>query len=150
MLRSFKLALLTAFALVVGTAVAVSASDPITARKAMMKNNSEAMKVVVPMIKGEAEYDPVKAALAMRILNTTAHGFTSMFPDDSQAGGETEAAPAIWEKMADFHAAGDKFAADTAAAITASAEGLDSFRAAFGEAAGNCKGCHDQFRVKKN
>jgi cytochrome c556 len=116
----------------------------------MMKNNSEAMKVVVPMVKGEAEYDAVKATLAMRVINSTANGYTALFPESSKTGGETEAAPAIWEKMADFQAAGDKLAADSAAAVTAAAGGLDSFKAAFGTMAGNCKACHDEFRVKKN
>ena len=149
MFRSLKVAALTVSALAIGTAVAMSAGDPIAARKAMMKNNGEAMKVVVPMIEGEMEYDPVKAAMAMRILNTAASGFTALFPDSSKTGGETEAAPAIWEKMTDFEAAGDKFATDTAAAVAAAGGGLDSFKAAFGAAAGNCKACHDVFRVKK-
>jgi len=150
MLRSLKVAVLTASALALGTAIAMSASDPIAARKAMMKNNGEAMKVVVPMVKGEAEYDAVTAALAMRVVNSTANGYTALFPESSKTGGKTEAAPAIWEKMADFEAAGDKFAADSAAAVAASAGGLDSFKAAFGTMAGNCKACHDEFRVKKN
>jgi cytochrome c556 len=149
MFRSFKIALLTACALALGTAVAMSASDPIAARKAMMKNTGEAMKVIVPMVKGEAEYDAVKAELAVRVINSTANGITSMFPEDSKTGGETTAAPAIWEKMADFDATGDKFATDSAAAVAAAPQGLDAFKTAFGTMAGNCKACHDGFRVKK-
>jgi cytochrome c556 len=149
MVRMLKIAAFTVPALVLGASVALSASNPIAERQAAMKNNGAAMKAVVPMVKGEIEYNAAAAELAMRVLNNSAHGFSALFPDGTQTGGDTEAAPAIWEKMGDFEAAAAKFAADTAAAAEAAKGGLDSFKAAFGQAAGNCKGCHDDFRIKK-
>ena len=145
-----KLKLLLAAAVLIGsTGVGISADDPIAVRKAMMKNVGAATGVGGAMAKGEAEFNAITAALVLRTMNTAALGFGELFPDGSDSGGETTAAPAIWEDRAGFNAALAKFAADTGAGIAAKPADLDAFRAAFGAAASNCGACHKAYRVKK-
>ena len=77
-------------------------------------------------------------------MNNAALGFGHMFPDGSQTGAETEAAPAIWSDRAGFDAAVAKFAADTSVTIT----DLGSLKQAFGAVAANCGSCHKAYRTK--
>ena len=146
----FRVAILALAALGVAGTMASASEDPIATRKAVMKSVGASMKVVVPMVKGEADYDAVKAELAMRVIQNGAIGVIHYFPAGSETGGETEAAPKIWEDMAGFKAKAASLEADAGAAITAAAGGLDAFREAFGKMAGNCKGCHEDYRIKKN
>ena len=121
----------------------------IAARKAMMKNVGASMRVAGTMMKGAMEFDAVAAELAMRTMNSSALGFALAFPEGTESGGDTEAAPAIWSDSDGFQAAAKKFADDTMAAVEAAKQGEDAFKAAFGAVASNCKGCHEKFRVKK-
>lgn len=147
MLRLLKIVTVFVPALVLGASVAVSADDPIAARKALMQGNGTAMKAVVPMLKGEIEYNPVVAELAMRHLEGTGFALPKFFPDDSKTG-DTKAAPAIWERRAEFEAAAEKLAKTSMAAVEAAKGGLDSFKASFGAVAENCKNCHQEFRLE--
>lgn len=124
---------------------AQAAGDAAVDRQALMKNVGAATKVAAGMAKGQVPFDAVAAQLAMRTMNNAALGFGYMFPDGSQSGAETEAAPAIWSDRAGFDAAVAKFAADTSATIT----DLGSLKQAFGAAAANCGSCHKAYRVKK-
>ena len=128
---------------------AFAADDPIATRKAMMKNVGAATGAGAAMMKGEAEFNAVSAELILRTMNTAALGFGELFPKGSETGGETTAAPSIWEDAAGFKAALAKFQADTAAGIAAKPASLDAFKAAFGAAAANCGACHKAYRIKK-
>lgn len=148
-----KLKLMLAAACVAATAgapMAVAADDPIATRKAMMKNVGAATGVGGAMMKGEMEFNAVAAELVLRTMNTAALGFGELFPAGSESGGDSTAAPSIWEDRAGFDAAVAKFAADTASGIAAKPANLDAFKAAFGAAASNCGSCHKAYRVKKN
>ena len=125
-------------------------AEPIADRKAAMKNVGTAMGAMVKMVKGQADYDPTVALLAFSAMNSTAIGFTSLFPEGSELGAETTASPKIWEDMAGFTAGMAKFQADTAAAIAAKPADLDAFKAEFGKVAANCKSCHEKFRLAQN
>lgn len=125
-------------------------ADATSERKAAMKNVGMAMGAMVKMVKGEAEYDPQTALLAFAVMNNAATGLTSMFPDGSQTGGETTAKDTIWSDMAGFAAATDKFRVAAAEAIAAKPADLDAFKAVFGKVAGNCKSCHEAYRVPKD
>ncbi len=130
-----------------GTAVA---GDPAADRQAMMKNVGASMRVAAGMVQGKIPFEALAAELAMRTMNSTALGYPAMFPAGSETGADTEAAPAIWSNTAGFQAGLAKFAADAAKAAEAAKGGADSFKAAFGAVAKNCKACHQDFRVKKN
>ncbi|WP_018698182.1 c-type cytochrome [Amorphus coralli] len=116
-------------------------------RQDLMKSAGRATKAAGQMVKGETDWDAAKASEAMQTLAEVGTTFPTLFPDDSKTGHDTEAAPAIWEKMDDFKALAASFAADAEAASAAAAEGLDAFKPAFGKVAGNCRDCHQQFRT---
>ena len=133
----------------IGTTTAI-ANDPIANRQTAMKNVGAAMRIAAGMAQGKIAYDGVAAEMAMRVMNSTAAGFGSMFPDGTQTGGDTEAAPKIWEDAAGFQAANATFLETSGKAAAAAKAGEGDFKAAFGAVAKNCKACHQDYRVKKN
>ncbi|MEM8686220.1 MAG: cytochrome c [Pseudomonadota bacterium] len=145
---SIKVAVLC-LASLVGTTSAI-ANDPTTNRQTAMKNVGAAMRIAAGMARGKIPYDALAAEMAMRVMNSTAAGFGSMFPDGTQTGGDTEAAPKIWEDAAGFQAANATFLETTGKAAAAAKTGEGDFKAAFGAVAKNCKACHQDYRVKKN
>lgn len=145
------LRLLTALALIALAApIAAQPADPIAARQAIMKQNGRDTGAGAKMLKGEVPFDAVSAAAIFKNMNDSAKKFGTLFPKGSETGGDTEAAPAIWTKPAEFKAAVMKFDADTKAAMAAKPATLDAFKAQFFAVTGNCKSCHEGFRIKKN
>jgi len=122
-------------------------ADAISDRKAAMKNVGMAMGAAVKMLKGQMDYDPVVASLAFATMNNAAIGLTGLFPEGSETGGKTTASPKIWSDMGGFSSAVAKFQSDTAEAVAAKPADLDAFKAVFGKVAGNCKSCHEGYRV---
>lgn len=131
-----------------GAALAQPA-DPIAQREALMEQNGKDTKAGAALAKGETPYDPAVAEAIFKRMNAVAMKFGGLFPKGSETGGKTEASPAIWQKPAEFKAALAKFQQDTAAAAAAKPQTVEAFRPLFGQVAGNCKSCHEAFRVKK-
>ena len=139
-----------AIAVVAFGATAVFAQqDPIEARKAVMKSVGQATGAVTKMVKGEAPFDLATAKKSFATYQDAAAKMPDLFPANSKTGGETTAAPKIWEDMADFKAKFVKFGADAKAA-EASVKDLDSLKAAMGTMGKNCGGCHELYRIKKS
>lgn len=147
-------------AVVLGASFALSTTaswsqqpDPLTGmaaiekRQELMKSAGRATKAAGQMVKGETAWDADAAAAAMQTLVDVGTEFPTLFPDDSKTGGDTEAAPAIWDDKSDFEAHSASLAEDAGAAKTAAAGGLDAFKPAFGKAASNCRSCHEKFRT---
>ena len=60
-----------------------------------------------------------------------------------------KAKPAIWKEQAKYKEHADKFEAEAEKLAAAAKTGnLDNLKAAFGDAAGTCKACHDAYRNK--
>ncbi|MBN9339068.1 MAG: cytochrome C [Comamonadaceae bacterium SCN 68-20] len=60
-----------------------------------------------------------------------------------------KAKPAIWKEQAKYKEHSDKFEAEAVKLAAAAKTGnLDNLKAAFGDAAGTCKACHDAYRNK--
>jgi cytochrome c556 len=133
-------------------AVAFAADDPIASRQAIMDANGSAAAVAGGILKGEIAYDPTVGKAVITALNATAHTFDNYFPEGSEDAARSSAAPKIWEDPAAFEAAFAKFSTDVAAAVKAS--GKDgppdqaAFQAAIQPVLGNCKTCHETFRLK--
>lgn len=140
----------TAIAVMTAAAASWAAMDPIATRQAVMKNNGAAMGALVKMVKGEAPFDANAANLAVRVLYNGSIGFTDLFPAGSETGGETTAAPKIWEDMAGFQAKDADLSAATAAVIAAPITDLDGVKAALGGIGKTCQGCHETYRIKKD
>ena len=132
------------------SATAFAADDPITARKDLMKSMGAAAGVGGGMLKGEIPFDPKVAMLVLATANGVSHSFGNFFPEGSDTGMETTASPKIWEDMGGFSGRISELQADTQAAFDSKPADLEAFKAAFGSVAENCKGCHENYRVKKN
>ena len=150
-MRTFAVAV-TAI-LISGSAALAADENPIEVREALMDANGASAAVSGAMLKGELEYNPAVAKAAIMQLHGTALAFGSFFPEGSDKG-ETDASPKIWENPEAFQKALDKFKADTEAAVQASGKNGPADLAAFKEVIlpvfGNCKSCHEDFRVDKN
>lgn len=130
-----------------GLTAVMAQSNPITERQQTMKGVGGATREGAAMAKGEAAFDAAKAQAIFKTYADAAKKMPTLFPDSSKTGGETTAAPKIWEDQAGFKAAFAKFETDAAAG--ASVANLDGFRTAFGAATKNCGTCHEAYRIKK-
>lgn len=124
-------------------------AGPIEDRQAIMKANGRDTKMAADMLKGVVPFDAAAAGKILGNYVTGAKAFGKLFPAGSDKGAETEAAPAIWAKPADWKAAVAKFEADTAAAAALKPADAAAFGKAFGMVTANCKSCHEGFRIKK-
>jgi cytochrome c556 len=131
---------------VVGAAAAAAVSDdPIQSRQNLMKNVGAAMGAAGSMVRGDTEFEPRAAHLAMRTINSSIIGFVELLPEGSHAG-DTRALPAIWENMDDVLAKAESLRMATQAAIDAEPQDLDTFRPLFAEVGQNCRTCHEDYR----
>lgn len=135
-------------AIALSATAVIAQSDPISQRKETMKGVGGQARVGAQMVKGEAPFDLAKAKAVFATFAGAAAKMPALFPDNSKTGGETTAAPKIWEDMNGFKAGFAKFEADAKAA-EASTTDLETFKVAFGNMGKNCGGCHETFRVKK-
>jgi cytochrome c556 len=140
-------------ALLLSMSAVQAADDPVAVRKALMASNGAAAGVSGGMLKGEIPYNPVVAKAVIATLNASAKAFGDYFPEGSGMDPATTASPKIWEDMAGFQTALGKFQADAGAAMEASGKSgptdLEAFKAAVGPVLGNCKSCHESYRVQK-
>ena len=140
---------LTALALTAGAAGAVD--NPIAIRKALMDSNAAAAGMAGAMLKEDMPYSPAAGLSAIATMRAVSLAYGSFFPEDSKSG-ETHASPKIWSDRAGFEKALAKFQADTHAAMEAAGEegpdNLAAFKAAIGPVFGNCKSCHQDYRLK--
>ncbi len=130
-----------------GVTAVVAQSDPIAARKALMKENGAQARVAREMIEGKQPFNLAAAKKVLATFEDAAKKMPALFPDNSKTGGDTAALPAIWEKKADFDAKFAKFGTDAKAAGD-KVKDLDSLKAAMGEVGKNCGGCHNDYRKK--
>jgi cytochrome c556 len=131
---------------------AFAADDPIAIRQALMDNNGAAAGVAGAVMKDQIAYAPVLGKAVIEAFSATAHAYGSFFPEGSTDPARTKASPKIWEDPAGFQAALDKFSADVAAAREAAGKEGPADKAAFAAAVqpvlGNCKSCHEDFRLE--
>lgn len=133
-----------------GFAPAIAADEPQVVRQEMMKKNGGAVGELAKMVKGEAAYDAAAALAALTSISEVAATFGEYFPEGSDTGFETEAAPAIWTDRAGFDAKLAAFKASADAAVAAAPADLDGLKAVFGPLTQNCGACHETYRLKKS
>jgi cytochrome c556 len=124
----------------------VAQSDPIAARKALMKANGDQNKVATEMLEGKRPFNLDEAKKVLATFADAGEKAPTLFPDDSK-GGDTGALPAIWENKTDFQARLAKLAQDSKAAADATKD-LDSFKIQITEVRKNCGGCHQTYRKR--
>ncbi|HXZ16197.1 MAG TPA: cytochrome c [Roseiarcus sp.] len=135
-----------AAALSAGVALAMTGADAIKERRALMKENGEATKPVVPILKGQAPFDLAAVQKALKAYINAAEKMPALFPPDSKTG-DTHALPAIWDDTADFDARFKKLGDDAKAAL-AEVKDDASFKAVMPDFYKNCGGCHEKYRAK--
>ena len=76
-------------------------------------------------------------------------GFINLFPNNTQEGFDTEALPSIWENKEEFDTLMTK-AANDMLQLTSVIEDSDDIESTLGKFMwGNCKACHNKFRVEQ-
>ena len=130
-----------------GVSAVVAQSDPIAARKALMKTNGDQNRVGTEMIDGKRPFDLDAAKKVLTTFSESGEKAKALFPDNSKTGGDTASLPAIWENKADFEAKLAKFSSEAKAAAAA-VTNLDTFKAQIAEVRKNCGGCHTPYRKK--
>ena len=130
---------------------AMSADDMIKARQAEMKVNGKAMGELAKIFKGEMAFDAavVKAQVdAIGAAYAEAEKAGAWAPESVKGETvETWIKPEYFSDMEGAKAAGMAFGA--AIGKVAAATDDASFKAAFGEMGGACKGCHEKYRRPK-
>ena len=130
------------------TTLAFAADDPIHERHELMEEVKEAAGPVGEMLRGEREYDAAQVMTTLTTFKDVAAVFGDLFPEGTESGGGTEAAPAIWEDREGFNEVLATWADATEAAIAAEPQTLDEARPVLGAVFKNCKGCHDNYRIE--
>ena len=130
-----------------GVTAVVAQSDPIAARKALMKENGRQSGIARAMIEGKEPFDLAKAKAVLANFAAVHDKGKNLWPDNSKSGGDTASLPAIWENKADFEAKLAKLSSD-AKAQDPGVKDLDSFKAAMGDIGKDCGGCHNTYRKK--
>jgi cytochrome c556 len=139
----------TAFAMAVlalGATALMAQSDPIAARKALMKGNGDQNRVATEMLEGKRAFNLEEAKKVLATFAETGEKAPALFPDASKTG-DTAALPAIWENKSDFNARLAKMASESKAAMDATKD-LDSFKVQITEVRKNCGGCHQTYRKR--
>ena len=130
-----------------GVTAVLAQSDPIAARKALMKENGDQSRIAREMIEGKQPFDLAKAQTVLATFAAASDKGKNLWPDNSKTGGETASLPAIWENKADFEAKLAKLSSDSKAAEP-KVKDLDTFKAAMGDIGKDCGGCHNTYRKK--
>jgi cytochrome c556 len=138
---------LTIAVLAFGANALVAQTDPIAARRALMKTNGDQSKVATEMLEAKRPFNLDEAKKVFASFAEAGEKAPALFPDTSKTGGDTAALPAIWENKADFEAKLAKFASESKAAADATKD-FDSFKVQVTEVRKNCGGCHQTYRKK--
>ena len=142
-----RLVLAAVFAALGITAV-VAQSDPIAARKALMKGNNDNAKNLVKITRGEEPYDAAKVNAAFAQWTETAQKLPGLFPANSKQGGETRATAKVWETKSDFDAKAAAFG-KAVADNRDNAKNVGELKAALSAVGKTCDGCHEQYRARQ-
>ena len=148
-IRSFFLAAIAPSVLSLGLAQSASADQHENKfRKSVMKAVGGTMGGLAAVLKKQAsaEHAVPLAHTMYQLSKVVPH----VYPEGSDFG-ETRALLAIWEKRVEFKAAVEAFQAAALNISKVSHSGdIAAYGAAFGQLGKSCKGCHENFRKKKD
>lgn len=146
-LKTLRILFITLATAVASIAIAGD-DDPRHARHELMEGVGDAAKPVGKMFKGEREYDAKVVMASLQTWHDASMQFGDLFPEGSETGMDTEAAPAIWEDRAGFDEAIVAWREAVEAAQTAAPMTLEDAKPIVGEVFQTCKGCHDNYRIE--
>lgn len=141
-----SLAMAATLALGLSSAAMADAAKAIEAREACMKANIAMIKVMVPIIKGQAAYDKAAIDDAIGKSQAACAGWADWWGEDTKPGGavKTEAKLEIWSDPKGFEAAAMEYVKAEQAVMAAADEA--AFKAAFPALGQSCQSCHEKYR----
>jgi len=140
----------TVFLAAMACASAVFADDdPRHVRHELMEGVRDAAKPVGQMLQGAREFDAEVVKSSLAVFKDAAATMGDLFPEGTETGMDTEAAPAIWEDRAGFDAAIATWQEAIDNAIAANPASGEELGPAAGPVFKSCKGCHDNYRIAK-
>lgn len=131
------------------TSLAIAEDDPRHVWHELMEDVRDAAKPVGQMLKGEAEFNAETLESSLQVFLDASKTFGDLFPEGTETGEKTRAAPAIWEDRAGFDQALADFNAAAEAALAASPGSLEEAKPVVGPVFQTCKGCHDSYRLEE-
>ncbi len=126
------------------------AAQAINVRKAIFTLIGSNFRPVGDVLQGRAAYESVDVPKSAGRVAFLAGLLNEAFPDNS-ASGDTRARPEIWSNRADFDKRVKDFQDHSAALVQIAAReksGSDAFKAAAAAVGQDCKGCHENYKVK--
>jgi len=143
--KQYVASLVVALSLGAAAAVAIAA-DAYQDRHMAMEAVGDAMKPLGAMAKKAAPFDAAVVKASATTIADNLKKAQGLFPAGS-SGGESRAKPEIWTDAAGF----EKGMKDATAAAVALQSVSDeaAFGPALGALGGNCKSCHDKYRIPK-
>jgi len=126
------------------------ATQAINVRKAVFTLIGSNFKPVGEVLQGRASYESADVPKSASRVAFLAGLLNEAFPDNS-ASGDTKARPEIWSNRADFDKRVKDFQDHSAALVQVAAReksGSDAFKAAAAAVGQDCKGCHENYKVK--
>lgn len=147
--RIAAIALLSAALLFGGAAWAhKGATGIVKERMDLMKDIAAQMKALKPMVDGKVAYDAAGVAAAAAAIADHAAKIAPSFPKGS-TDHPSEASPRIWTDWNGFEASAEALRTSAAALKADAGKGAQAAMGPFTEMAKTCKGCHEDYRVKK-
>ncbi len=139
----------TLFAAAVAAMLAAGAAhaDVIAERKNVMEGVGDATKAGTQMVRGQAPFDLETAREVLATYIAASEIMPTLFPEGTEEGGETRAAPTIWSDREGFVNRFENWRADVTG-VAGSVEDLESFTQAFEVATQACRDCHEEYRIK--
>ena len=126
----------------------------IKARIAAMTLRSWNAGPLFGMAKGDVEYDAELAGALANNLKVEAHMSNgSMWPggsDNTAYKGKTRSLPEVWTTWPAVGDAGQAYKDATVALAAVAGDGLAALQSKIGDLGNACKGCHDDFRGRRN
>ena len=130
-------------------AEAVAENDPRHERHELMEGVGDAAKPVGLMLRGEAEFDAQALMTSLKVFHDASGEFGELFPEGTETGMNTEAAPAIWEDREGFDQALADWRAAVETAMDAKPATLEEAKPVVGPIFNTCKNCHDTYRIEE-
>lgn len=145
MKRLLTLCLATAVPLV----VVADGHDPIAKRQALMEDTRDALRPLIGMVRGQADFSADTVEQSLAVFANTAEKARDLFPEGTETGGDTEAKATIWSDPEGFQQGFVNFSAAVADAQAADIQTLEQLQPQLQAVLNTCRECHDGYRVEK-
>jgi cytochrome c556 len=141
--------IVAAIAICLTAGAVMGQSDPITARKALMKENNDHARAAVQMMRGQKPFEAVAVDAAFAQWADTAQKLPGLFPENSKTGQDTRATEKIWQNKKDFDEKAAAFGKAVAENRDKAKASLDGLKAAIPVVGKECDNCHEDYRAPK-